>query len=140
MATPTTPGVILARNIAAARVRLGLDQKDLAERMRAVGWKWVRQTVGEVENGRRRLSADEVLGLGACLETTVEQLMSPRKTDPPVELPSGEILASIQVMGLISDTYRGSTDYTTRWAGNTFENGWDAEKVRSYGIGFPRES
>jgi transcriptional regulator with XRE-family HTH domain len=140
MATPIKPGAILARNIAAERSRLGLDQKDLADRMRAVGWKWVRQTVGEAEKGHRRLSADEVLGLAACLETTVEQLMSPRKTDAPVELPSGQLLASIQVMALVSDTYDGPTNRGTRWVGNAFEQGWSAEAVSSWGTGFPRES
>lgn len=140
MAASTTPGKILAVNIRAARVRLGLDQKDVAERMREIGWKWVRQTVGETEGGRRRLTADEVLALAACLETTVQQIMSPRQTDPPVELPSGRVLASIQVMGLISDQYRGSTDYTTRWVGNTFEQGWAPDQVSSWGTGFPRES
>lgn len=140
MTTPNTPDGILARNIAPARVRLSLQQHDLADRMRTLGWKWVRQTVGEVEKSRRRLTAGEVIGLAACLETTVEQLMSPQKTDGPMELPSGEVLASIQVMALVSDTYNGPVNRGTRWVGNTFEQGWSPEQVHSWGTGFPRET
>ena len=36
------------------------SSQDLADRMRALGWKWVRQTVGEVENNRRRLTPEEI--------------------------------------------------------------------------------
>ena len=67
MATPTTPTAILAGNIAAARVRRRLQQSDLADRMRALGWKWVRQTVGEVENNNRRLTAEDRIRAGAHL-------------------------------------------------------------------------
>lgn len=101
MATPTTPGAILADNIAAARVRRRLQQQDLADRMRALGWKWVRQTVGEVEKNKRRVTPDELVGLAASLETTVQYLMSPQLFDGPVELPSGVSLTAGQVRSLI---------------------------------------
>jgi 8-oxo-dGTP pyrophosphatase MutT (NUDIX family) len=101
MATGTTPEAILAGNIAAARARRRLDQQDLADRMRALGWKWVRQTVGEVENNRRRLTAGEIIGLAACLDTTVHNLMSPLLQDGPVEFPSGASLTFSQVRSLL---------------------------------------
>lgn len=134
-------GQILGRNIAAARVRIGIGQADVAKRMQALGFtQWVPQTVSKSERSDRRVLAAEVIGLAACLETTVEQIMSPRKTDPPVELPSGVSLASIQVMALVSDSYNGPVNRGTRWVGNTFEQGWSADAVRSWGAGFPRES
>lgn len=113
MTTPTTPGAILAGNIAAARVRRRLQQQDLADRMRALGWKWVRQTVGEVEKNNRRVTPDELVGLAASLETTVQYLMSPQLFDGPVELPAGVSLTAGQVRSLIfgfapDDETRGS--------------------------------
>jgi transcriptional regulator with XRE-family HTH domain len=130
----TTPALVLSRNIAAARVRLALDQQDLADRMRALGWKWVRQTVGEVENNRRRLTAEEVLGVAACLDTTIEQLMSPPdRPGSPVELPSGAMLMPGQVRALVSDTYNGPYNRSIRWSGNTFEQAPESiEAVRLY--------
>ena len=50
MATePKTIDDILAENVIAARARLRINQASLAARMRALGWKRVRQTVTEVE-------------------------------------------------------------------------------------------
>ncbi len=133
-------GQILGRNIAAERRRIGIGQADVAERMKALGFtQWVPQTVSKSERNDRRVLAAEVVGLASCLDTTVEQLLSPRKTDPPVELPSGVLLASIQVMALVSDENNGPTNRGTRWVGNTFEQGWPVERVRSWGTGFPRE-
>ena len=46
---------ILARNLRAARARLGLGQESEAARMRALGHaSWLRQTVSSAEKGRRR--------------------------------------------------------------------------------------
>src|SRR5665811_1951885 len=38
-----------------------MDQTRAAEAMRERGFKWSRQTLGQVENGQRRLSVDEFL-------------------------------------------------------------------------------
>lgn len=99
---PDTYREILARNIRAARSRIGIGQEDVAVRMRALGYQaWIRQTVGATERGRRRPTAEEILGLAACLGTTVQYLMSPLLQDGPVELPSGMPLATGQVRSLI---------------------------------------
>jgi 8-oxo-dGTP pyrophosphatase MutT (NUDIX family)/transcriptional regulator with XRE-family HTH domain len=93
MATPTTPAEILAGNIAAARGRRRLQQADLADRMRALGWKWVRQTVGEIENGRRRVSSDELIGLSYALETDVGNLLLPAPGEVRIAaLPAGHLV------------------------------------------------
>jgi transcriptional regulator with XRE-family HTH domain len=93
MATPTTSGEILAGNIAAARGRRRLQQSDLADRMRALGWKWVRQTVGEIENGRRRVSCDELIGLSYALETEVGNLLLPAPGEVRLaELPNRQLV------------------------------------------------
>jgi transcriptional regulator with XRE-family HTH domain len=116
MATATTPGEILAGNVAAARVRRRLQQQDLAERMRALGWKWVRQTVGEVENNRRRLSAEEVFGLSVALETSIPMLMAPVDVDhdKTVDFPAGLEMSAMAVKMLA----QGLTNIGATWYGN----------------------
>jgi len=117
MATATTPpGEILAGNVAAARVRRRLQQQDLAERMRELGWKWVRQTVGEVENGRRRLTAEEVFGLSVALETSIPVLMAPVDVDDDktVVFPSGLEISAMAVKMLT----QGLTNVGATWHGN----------------------
>ena len=112
MATPTTPTTILAGNIAAARVRRRLQQSDLADRMRALGWKWVRQTVGEVENNNRRLTAEEIFGLAIALEVTIPQLMAPSDPDGIVEFPNGKFIHSSSFERLAG---RGLNDHAVQW-------------------------
>lgn len=93
MPTPTTPGEILAGNIAATRIRRGLQQSDLADRMRALGWKWVRQTVGEIENNRRRVQSDELVGLSYALETGVANLLLPAPGEVRLaRFPAGQLV------------------------------------------------
>ncbi len=99
---PHTYGEILARNIRAARSRIGIGQENVAVRMQALGFSaWIRQTVSSTERGRRRPTAEEILGLAACLETTVHHLMSPLPQDGSVELPSGFPLTFGQVRSLL---------------------------------------
>lgn len=65
----------IAANIRAERARANIGQQELAERMEALGWKWVRQTVGQVEGGTRRATADELIGLALCLDIPVLRLI-----------------------------------------------------------------
>ena len=77
-----TCGEMLAANFRAARARAGLSQEITAARMRGLGFgEWRYQTVGTVENGRRRLTAEEVIALAGVLETTLYGLMSPSGND-----------------------------------------------------------
>lgn len=112
---PETPGRHVARNIAGARNELGLDQKQLAARMRALGWKWVRQTVGEAENGRRRLTTDEIVGLSIALETTIATLLSPPDRAVGVGLPSGGWVSAELVRASIRGDMSASFRWGVRW-------------------------
>jgi transcriptional regulator with XRE-family HTH domain len=132
---PSIYAEILVKNIGAARKRADLDQADVVERMRDLGFKtWHRQTMGKVERGERRVSAEEVLGLAACLGTTVQHLMSPLPQDGPVELSAGERALSVgQVRSLVfgqgpnDEEFRGSAVRGARdvrglsWSGNALE-------------------
>jgi transcriptional regulator with XRE-family HTH domain len=111
---PTTYGDVLARNIRAARSRVDLSQQELAARMRALGYKsWLYQTVGNVENGKRRVSAEEVFGLGWALGTSIAALMRPTEDDKLVEFPSG---AAIPV-GSVQRSATGQNDGAVQWRG-----------------------
>jgi hypothetical protein len=76
--------------------RRRLQQSDVAARMQALGYKWVRQTVGETlkKKESRRLSAEEVMALAIVLETTVRELVTPHEEDAQIVFPAG-----IQVTG-----------------------------------------
>ena len=69
------PGQILAKNVRLIRRVLDLSQGDLAERMTKYGWH--RQTVGELERGRRKVYVDELLGLTVALDSPLTMLLDP---------------------------------------------------------------
>ncbi len=68
---------VLADNIRAVRAQRRLKQEDVAEGMRKLGHPWTRQTVGEVEQGRRNVTVDELLALGLVLEAAPFDLLNP---------------------------------------------------------------
>jgi transcriptional regulator with XRE-family HTH domain len=65
------------RNIRAQRAALRLTQASVAKRMNQLGYAWYPQTVGLVERDQRPLSADELVALALCLETTPDVLFGP---------------------------------------------------------------
>jgi transcriptional regulator with XRE-family HTH domain len=84
---------ILAANVRAARARLHISQARLAKRMTALGYKWTRQTVSEVEANDRRLLAEEAFALGFCLLTPVPfLLLSAPEFDRRATLPAGYVV------------------------------------------------
>ncbi|HUK72225.1 MAG TPA: helix-turn-helix transcriptional regulator [Streptosporangiaceae bacterium] len=108
----TTFAAVLAKNLRAARARAGISQQVFAARMRALGYdQWLYQTVGNIERGKRRISADELLGCAVAAETTLHALLSPSSDDLIVELPGGGVLpvASVQ------RSARGINDAAVRW-------------------------
>src|ERR1700678_72410 len=114
--SPTTYSEVLARNIRAARSRTDVSQQILAARMRSLGFSaWLHQTVGNVEKGKRRVTAEEILGLAFALETTVQRLLTPIGEDKWVELPSGMSLDVSAVVNLIG----GTNDGAIQWYGTT---------------------
>lgn len=54
-----------------------LEQEHVAARMRDLGHNWVRQTVSEVERGRRRVTATELFSLTLVLGATIGDLFDP---------------------------------------------------------------
>lgn len=108
--------------------------------MRALGFEdWRQQTVANVEKGKRRITAEEVLALVLALESTIDRILAPIGGDLWVELPSGsrEFLPGIEVINLAKGA-KGGTG-TVRWHENTPVQGiaappevtgaWSAEDV-----------
>lgn len=99
---PTIYADVLRRNIRALRVRAGLHQGLVVERMRALGYtSWHRQTMGNVERGERRVMAEEIFGLAVALQTTIAALMSPVPDDKVVEFPSSPPVSVWSVQQLL---------------------------------------
>lgn len=82
----------------------------------------MRQTVGEVENSRRRLLAEELYGLSLSLEIPITTLVIPWLTegDPEVRLPSGLIL-TFSSQFRIQNVPASAPPYL--WEGNTLRYG-----------------
>jgi transcriptional regulator with XRE-family HTH domain len=97
----TSYGAVISGNIVALRARARMKQSSLAARMRALGHPWYPQTVGEIENGRRRVTAEEILGLALALGTTAINLLTPGPDDPLVQLLSGDELPASSVIRVI---------------------------------------
>lgn len=89
----------------------------LGRRMAALGYPWHPQTVHNVEAGRRRITAEEVLGLALSLECPMSALMGPAHTLRPlvVALPDGGRILNSAVA--LSTGRRAATheDWWIRW-------------------------
>lgn len=104
---------LLAANIRVARARRRVGQKALAERMRALGFgEWYYQTVGNVESGKRRVTAEEIHALALALVTTIPALMSPDEDEDAVILPSGDVIDAGYVKSLCG---KGCNNGTVTW-------------------------
>jgi transcriptional regulator with XRE-family HTH domain len=107
-------GHVLAQNIRAARSRKGLGQALVAERMKALGYQeWRTQTVSATEKGRRRVLAEEILGLALALETSISGLMAATPDDRTVDLAAGPIEAKS-----VERLATGFNDHAILWKGD----------------------
>lgn len=113
---PTSYAEVVTRNIRAARSRQDLDQANIVKRMRALGYEnWHRQTMGKVERGERRVTADEVLALSLALETSISSLVAAKDEDEAVEFPSGAQISVLYVrMSAVGRLIHG----TVQWEGD----------------------
>jgi transcriptional regulator with XRE-family HTH domain len=72
------PSQILARNLGAVRRLRGWRQELVAQRMNFLGHPWTRQTVGEIEQGRRNVTVDELFSLALAFQITIDRLLDAR--------------------------------------------------------------
>jgi transcriptional regulator with XRE-family HTH domain len=136
--TASTYGEIIAQKAKAARLRADLGQDDLAARMRSLGFsEWRFQTVGNVERGKRRLTAEELLGLALALGTTLQHLLEPSEDggrDDFVTLPSGETVSSDFVTSLVYGLNAGAVT----WTDNKPEFGLETQRTSQKALGFAK--
>jgi hypothetical protein len=112
---PHTYEDVLARNASALRSRARLNQDLVAARMRALGYTaWLRQTVANVEKGKRRLTGAEMHALAWALQTNVRDLIWPSGDDVVIEFPSGGAIAVASVQRSVE----GRNDGAVRWDGD----------------------
>lgn len=64
-----------------ARLRGDRSQQDVADEMRARGWKWAQATVWSVESGKRPLRLSEALDLESVLGATLDLDREPVDVD-----------------------------------------------------------
>lgn len=107
-------GLILGRNVSAARGRLQLSQGAVAARMRALGFQWQQQTVAAVEKAKRRPTAEEIFGLAWALGTTIPALTGASGQDEAIRLPGGQTIGAVSVERLAG---RGVNDRAITWHG-----------------------
>jgi transcriptional regulator with XRE-family HTH domain len=112
-------GDLIARNIRAAIARRGLSQEDVAERMRNLGFpSWIRQTVSSTIRGKRKLVAEELLGISVALEVSIISLLMPSLDDPAaVTLPGGRVVGLERWHD--SPGMTGPRPWLVHWDGNT---------------------
>jgi hypothetical protein len=87
---PSVPlAEVLAANLRSLRDRRKFTQGDLAEDMQRLGFPWVRETVGQIETGRRRVALEEALALSVVLNDEHGELYD---CDGPISLsPSWDV-------------------------------------------------
>jgi transcriptional regulator with XRE-family HTH domain len=84
-------GSLVARNLRAARAAANLSQADVGERMQALGFtSWVRSTMSLAEQGKRRVTIEELAGLTVVFEVDLTVLAYPPGDGQPVSLPGGQ--------------------------------------------------
>jgi 8-oxo-dGTP diphosphatase len=97
---PVPYASVLPRNLRAARAAANLSQADVGERMQALGFRaWLRSTVSLAEQGKRRVTAEELLGLALAFGTSMVRLAEPSEETPWVELPAGGVIHRGAVRG-----------------------------------------
>lgn len=105
---------VVAANITAARARRKLSQRQLGERMEALGYGWRQQIVAAAENGKRKITIGEIFGLAIALETRLTSLLEPIPEEGPITLPSEDSMLFITVHELLY----GGSEYGVKWNGN----------------------
>jgi transcriptional regulator with XRE-family HTH domain len=83
---------VIVRNIRTLRARKGLDQGDVVNHMRKLGFtNWHRQTMSKIELGQRRVTMEELLGLVVVFQTSWGSLLFPAAGELRlVSLPAGQ--------------------------------------------------
>ena len=69
--------VVVAENVRGWRTTRGLDQQALADRLDSLGWHVDRTTINRIENGKRKVTVDDLGVLAAALNVPLPLLLLP---------------------------------------------------------------
>jgi transcriptional regulator with XRE-family HTH domain len=94
---------VIARNVAELRAEKDATQHDLAEMMRAHGFRWQSNRVAQIETLHRPVSLLEVVGLSRVFAVSVSRLLA---GDDEIDLPSGTTMTLEAVRDGLSDQGR----------------------------------
>jgi transcriptional regulator with XRE-family HTH domain len=82
-----TPAQVIGGNVKAAREHRGMTAKELGEKVGEIfGKTWPRQTVYLLEQGERRLAAEEVVALAYVLDVSITELFIPPSSVDQVQV------------------------------------------------------
>ena len=76
-----TPEAAFRRRLKEARAARGMTQRDLAERLAAIGQPMTQAAVTRIERGERRVSLDEAIAIAAVLDVAPIHLFLPIEGD-----------------------------------------------------------
>jgi transcriptional regulator with XRE-family HTH domain len=74
-----TPEQLVGRHVRAMRQERGWSQQDVAERMRAYGYRWSQATVTRLETASRPIRVNELVDLAMLFGVREWDLLSPQK-------------------------------------------------------------
>ena len=78
-ANAPTPEQLAGRHVRALRQERGWSQQDVAEKMRAYGYRWSQATVTRLETASRPIRVNELLDLAMLFDVRVWDFLSPKK-------------------------------------------------------------
>lgn len=73
----TSPGALVAKNLAELRKDRRVTNRELAERMRQIGYPLLASGVAKIENRQRRVTVDDLIALAAALEVNPNRILLP---------------------------------------------------------------
>lgn len=76
-----TPESIMGVTLRTLRMKRGLSQDQVADRMRVAGFSWQQTTVAKTEGGQRPIRVNEAVALARMFDVTVSYLLTPRRED-----------------------------------------------------------
>src|ERR1035437_9112647 len=101
---------VIARNLAELRAERGSTQRDVAEAMRRVGFRWQVNRVAQIETLRRPVALLEVVGLSRAFGVPVSRLLS---GEDEIDLPTGITVPLAAIRAALA----GEPDSSDDWQG-----------------------
>jgi transcriptional regulator with XRE-family HTH domain len=96
-----TPESVVAANVRAFRIHLGLSQAELSKRVSDAGCRLGEMPIWGIENGKRRIQVDDVYVLADALGVTVQHLLAPGAAE---EVGTGACQYEITFVGGVTET------------------------------------